>query len=196
MTPPLTEQEIRALLEWALAGGTGTSSKAIARAATGDMEGSAYSYPRDPDDLGRCLRLIARVPACRAAVDALGAAYPCTPWPFLAEAWDTLAETMDAEVGLEGQRGDRAPCTYAMMKAAEQRWELLRKAQEEEDKRLRPINEAPRDGTLIHASGPHDEDIPVRWSAWGGGSWAREDMSHTYIAPDGFTHWARKGGAA
>lgn len=66
---------------------TGMSSKSLAREAAGIPE-REISHPHDTADLGRCLRLIARIPEVRAAVDGLAAkdAY----WKALAPEWDRL----------------------------------------------------------------------------------------------------------
>lgn len=79
--------DLRALVEWALGDGTGSSSKALARETAG-LPTTRHSSPSDTGDFGRCVRLIAAVPAARAAVDRL--AQREARWGLLAAEWDSL----------------------------------------------------------------------------------------------------------
>lgn len=85
--------DLRALIEWALGEDTGVSSKALARETAGMPSGRNRS-PSDTADFGRCVRLIAAVPAARAAVDRLAEREP--RWALLAAAWDDLTERYQA----------------------------------------------------------------------------------------------------
>lgn len=82
----MTDELNSRVREWLNGSDTGSSSIALAREAAG-MGGDA-AHPHDGSDLGRCLRLIARIPEVRGAVDTLAAkdAY----WKALAPEWDTL----------------------------------------------------------------------------------------------------------
>lgn len=88
----LSETDTHKIAFWALGTDTGMSSKNVARAAMG-LPVEPYTYPRDGDDLGRCLRLIEFCPAAKAGVDAL--ANISGPWKRLASRWDEL-EAMHA----------------------------------------------------------------------------------------------------
>lgn len=48
------------------------------------------STPRDSDDLGRCLRLLAAFPEFRARLPDVAAAYPCSAWPKIIAQWEQL----------------------------------------------------------------------------------------------------------
>ena len=85
----MAEDVARKIALWMSGNGVGNSSKAIASATLGAVS-TRDDYPRDGDDLGRCLRLIEMVPECRAGVDMLAAV--SGPWKRLAAEWDTLAE--------------------------------------------------------------------------------------------------------
>lgn len=95
--------------EWLNGTDTGSSSRALAHEAAG-MTGDT-SHPHDPSDLGRCLRLIARVPEARAAVDALAEKNPY--WKALAPEWDNLKALYISE--MDDPKGGRK--TYAAMRA-------------------------------------------------------------------------------
>lgn len=101
------------VIDWLASGETGNSSKSLAF----EYLGSAYSRidaPHDPSDLGRCLRLIDKVPAVRKAVDALALKHP--RWAIAAKAWDEMAQSMENEVGIDWSKGKRATKTYNLMK--------------------------------------------------------------------------------
>lgn len=94
---------------------TGLSSMALAAAFLG-VKGLDPDHPTDPSDLGRCLRLIALVPAVRGCVDTL--AGRSRQWAALAAIWDDLADLMEAEVGIDWRKGGRAYKTYDAMQKA------------------------------------------------------------------------------
>src|SRR5688572_24935346 len=74
--------------QWLLSGrDTGTSSKAI----VAFMEGQPIdptSYPRDPSDLGRCIRLLEIAPEYRPLLKSMRVVSP--EWARLVERWDEL----------------------------------------------------------------------------------------------------------
>ena len=91
---------------------TGLSSRTICRV----MMGHPLRYgstPRDPADLGRCIRLLDRFPAWRDRLGEVAARYP--EWRGLVEQWPALEESYRREL----PTGD-APETYALMKAIEE----------------------------------------------------------------------------
>src|SRR5579875_546641 len=82
---PMTEIERAA--EWLLSDDTGLSSMAIVARMLGARHGH-FPYPHDPSDLGRCLRLLERIPEWRARLGEMTAASP--EWAALIGAWDEL----------------------------------------------------------------------------------------------------------
>lgn len=107
----------RAALEWVTGDDTGASSKAIwTHMVCGNAGGSVWgaSYPLDPADLGRCLRLLQRVPEWNARMHEMASYSP--EWRALVAAWPNLAAEMDREVGIDWRKGRTAPQTYASMK--------------------------------------------------------------------------------
>ena len=101
------------VIEWLAADDSGMSSKALAFEFLGTSSGDSHSTPLDLADLGRCLRLIDKVPAVRACVDSLATKF--ASWAKMAPAWDMLAETMKDEVGIDWSKGRSAPVTYKAM---------------------------------------------------------------------------------
>lgn len=71
-------------------------------------------YPLDPSDLGRILRLLELVPEWKPRVPELAALSP--EWKALVGRWDDIVSLMDSEVGFFGERGDRAPRAYALIR--------------------------------------------------------------------------------
>lgn len=101
------------ILQWLASNDTGESSKNIAFEYLGERMRVKSFAPLDPDDLGRCLRLIKAIPECRAAVDSLGKQYE--KWAIAARHWDELAALMESEVGIDWSKGRFADRTYAAM---------------------------------------------------------------------------------
>lgn len=105
---------MRAVLAWqGEYGNVGTSSKTIAYRALGiplDHE----SHPHDPDDLDRCLRLLALIPELRATLPAMREASP--QWAALIDRWGEIERSHLDEVGLGWSKGRRAMKTYALMR--------------------------------------------------------------------------------
>ncbi len=105
--------ERRALM-WLSGRDSGMSSVAICHHMLGMK--SDGSFPWDPADLGRCLRLLERFPEWKPRIGEM-ARYSHT-WAALAARWDELAAMMENEVGIDGSKGKRAPLTYAAMNDA------------------------------------------------------------------------------
>jgi hypothetical protein len=105
----------RALL-WLAGGDSGMSSEAICYHMLGMK--SDGSFPLDPSDLGRCLRLLELFPEWKPRMGEM--ARYSAQWAALVERWDELAEMMADEVGIGWSKGNgkRAPRTYAAMKDA------------------------------------------------------------------------------
>lgn len=104
------------VLKWMMSGDTGISSKSICAHMT-DTESKDYgSYPSDPSDLGRCLRLLELFPEWKARITEM-AKYG-TGWIGLVAKWDELAQMMADEVGIDWSKGRSAPLTYEAMQAA------------------------------------------------------------------------------
>lgn len=110
-------------LEWFAGDDTGLSSKAILRKCFGMDDNANYrfsNHPYDPCDLGRCLRMLRKMPWARDGIRLLALEFPA--WAWLLAEWDALAACMANEVGIDWSHGERAPVTYAYMQ------ELLTKA--------------------------------------------------------------------
>ena len=106
----------RRLAEWFGSRDTGLSSKCIALfLAAGVVEEA--NVPHDPSDLGRCLRLLARIPEWKSRISELKSIGGL--WPTYAARWDEMAESMADEVGIDWSKGREAPKTYDLMKRVE-----------------------------------------------------------------------------
>lgn len=95
---------------------TGISSQAIMAKMLGGKP-EAGSYPSDPADLGRCLRLLERIPEWKARIGEM--ATVGFVWAALVARWDELRQSMEGEVGIDWSRGKKAPKTYDLMKKIE-----------------------------------------------------------------------------
>jgi hypothetical protein len=121
----MDEHTLRAM-EWVSGADTGLSRKCIWHAMTGvpyqDRDWACGSYPVDPDDFGRCYRLLVRFPQWRQRLSEVGRAHPKV-WPQLVEAWDELTRLYEEEVGVGWDRsahyGKRAPRLYARIREIE-----------------------------------------------------------------------------
>ena len=107
--PPVTPDE------WAMGRDTGTSSLTIYAAITGKRSPrngyNRFDIPHDPDDFGRCYRLLKLFPTWRTLLAKTISI--CPEWePFVA-AWDELTELYELEV--PNHKGS-APKLYARMK--------------------------------------------------------------------------------
>jgi hypothetical protein len=106
------------LAAWSASGDTGVSSKAIAAQMTGAENSGwlCWEHPHDPDDLGRCLRLLALFPEWRVRIGEMAARGP--GWAGLAARWDEIAAAMAEEVGIAWEKGTAAAKTYTLMRDA------------------------------------------------------------------------------
>ncbi len=114
MPPAITDEGTRdAVFRWLAGHDRGASSECIAFTALGVH--CEPRHPLDPADLGRCLRLLARVPVLQAGF-AERMRGVSLPWALLVAAWDELAALMEEEVGIAWSKGGTAPRTYARMR--------------------------------------------------------------------------------
>ena len=82
--------------EWYRGFDTGTSSKAIYRQMQRFPQLDPHSWPRDPDDFGRCYRLLALAPEWRARIVEMAQHGP--EWRALGLAWDELTALYEEEL--------------------------------------------------------------------------------------------------
>jgi hypothetical protein len=101
-------------MEWLQSGDTGLSSKAICAYMLGGAAIAEHDYPRDPADLGRCLRLLEKVPEWKPRIPEM--ARFGAVWKGLAERWGDLDSSMREEVGINWEKGKSAARTYELMK--------------------------------------------------------------------------------
>ena len=107
------------LAEWLVGRDTGSSSKAIMLWLSAGVKDETWgaSTPSDPSDLGRCLRLLERIPEWKPRIGEMAEAGG--EWPTYVEYWQKMADSMEAEVGIHWEKGQSAPKTYALMKAVQ-----------------------------------------------------------------------------
>lgn len=90
-TPQTSAQtEMKRALQWVFGNDTGQSSMTIAAVMLNLPPASINrpSIPYDAGDLGRCLRLLERLPEWRARLDEVASAFP--QWRPLVENWTEL----------------------------------------------------------------------------------------------------------
>lgn len=104
-------------IEWLFSGDTGSSSKAICAHMLGIKNRDMHSYPSDPSDLGRCLRLLRLIPEWAKRINEMGEYSP--GWSGLVEKWEDIAQIMQDEVGIDWEKGRAAPLTYDAMHLAQ-----------------------------------------------------------------------------
>lgn len=112
-------------IDWIASGDTGLSSETIWSVMMGAQQVRGYrrgAYPLDPDDFGRCYRLLSRIPEWRPRLPEVADRYPFV-WCGLVESWDELTALYEEEVGTGHQRyahfGKRAPRLYTRMREIE-----------------------------------------------------------------------------
>lgn len=107
--------ELRAA-RWACGNDTGASSTTLCLYMLGMPPTRPwYDYPHDPDDLGRCLRLLETIPEWKSRI---GEMAECGPyWAALASDWERVADEMAEEVGIDWSKGRSAPRAYALMRS-------------------------------------------------------------------------------
>lgn len=104
------------VIEWFASGDNGSSSESIVFHMTGCERGACFSYPSDPSDLGRCLRLLARLPEWELRMAEMAQYGP--GWAGIVSRWNEIKQSMIDEVGIDWSKGKSAPKTYNLMKLA------------------------------------------------------------------------------
>lgn len=95
--------------EWLDGRDTGTSSLSIFSAINGyPLSAEQFDIPHDPDDFGRCYRLLNLVPSYRMQLSKVSA--ECPAWKPFVDAWDELASLYEEE-----SPSGRAPNLYSRM---------------------------------------------------------------------------------
>lgn len=111
-----TQVELKKAFRWLFSRDTGMSSKAIlGHMMAGVSDGS---YPHDPSDLGRCLRLLEIFPQWKERIPEMAKYGPV--WTVYARHWPDLQKSMEEEVGIGWEKGRKAPKTYELMHRLEQ----------------------------------------------------------------------------
>lgn len=96
-------------MAWVTNGDTGTSSLTIWSVFTGrPSPHKRYDIPHDPDDFGRCYRLLKVMPSWLGRLGEVAAVYPA--WAPFVKAWDELTRLYEEELP-----SGRAPKCYARM---------------------------------------------------------------------------------
>lgn len=107
--------DLTKVIAWFSGGDTGMSSKALAaHMTTGKCDGS---YPSDPADLGRCLRLLEMFSEWKPRIGEM-AKYGGV-WRAYADRWEDMAQSMRDEVGIDWSKGRSAEKTYDLMRRIE-----------------------------------------------------------------------------
>ena len=110
--PGLSDGAVR----WPASGARGISSETMFTVLTGvdALAGEHGGHPHDPEDLDRCLKLLAAVPELRPLLPKMAG---CSPqWAALIEHWDEIEHSHLDEVGLGWTKASSAPMTYALMR--------------------------------------------------------------------------------
>jgi len=95
--------------QWAKGRDTGTSSMTIYSVMMGVPVDRA-DVPHDPDDFGRCYRLLQLFPAWKTRLDEVAARYPA--WRSLVQEWDALESLYE-----DALRSDSGAALYARLQA-------------------------------------------------------------------------------
>ena len=110
-------EDYQRVIAWLIGDDTGMSSMVICAHMCGVEPTDAYFAPSDPDDLGRCLRLLEKFPDWKPRIHELAKYGPA--WEARVNHWDYLAVMMADEVGIDWSKGNVAHRTYDAMKATE-----------------------------------------------------------------------------
>lgn len=117
--PVWQEPKPKSEMEWLAGRDTGTSSKTIFAAATGiRMDRHDLDIPYDPDDFGRCYRLVRLFPRMRPTEPIIRRhlLHICPAWAPFIDAWDQMVELWEEE-SLSGQ----CPKLYELMQQLRKR---------------------------------------------------------------------------
>lgn len=111
----MTRNEQKAM-EWLNSHDTGISSESMVYAALGLTPSRDWDAPYDPSDLGRCLRMLEKLPWVREKAFSGSALTGHRRWKIAIAHWDEMARMMADEVGISWEKGQSAPKTYEFMK--------------------------------------------------------------------------------
>jgi len=108
---------MKGLIEWLACGERGLSSNTMVTHLIGINAMAGWTggmcYPHDPDDLGRCRKLVEQVPEIREKFEDMSS---CSPeWAGLVASWEELCSLMDSEAPDWWYGKGRAPETYRRM---------------------------------------------------------------------------------
>jgi len=110
----VTYDELLAAFRWRNGDDTGHSSVMLLNAAMGErLDDDIFhetSFPHDPGDFARCLRLIEQLPWVERGLPVVAARYP--QWFALVERWVEIAESYRGEVAT-----GNCPRTMALMQS-------------------------------------------------------------------------------
>lgn len=84
-----------AALEWLYGTDVGMSALTIHGVMTGRADSVKMHLPSDADDLGRCIRLLDRIPEWQSRIGEVGEVFP--PWRRLVDDWERLVKMYAAE---------------------------------------------------------------------------------------------------
>ena len=107
--PPVMATDGMGLTKWLASDDVGMSSKYMASVLAPTPWQQEFRYPHDPDDFGRCYRLLRAVPELRA--NSMRLAQCPAPWPQLHAEWLKLEALYEQELP-----ANRAPKLYDEMK--------------------------------------------------------------------------------
>lgn len=112
----MTQTIERRAMAWFASDDTGTSSMTLARHMLGmpHNDGFGICEPADGGDLGRCLRLLAKIPEWEPRVPEL--ANLSHTWAALVPHWERLKTLLIEETGPDFDRTKSAPRTYQLIR--------------------------------------------------------------------------------
>jgi len=94
---------------WIVGGDTGTSSETIWAVMMGVPRKRGADVPYDPDDFGRCYRLLKLMPEWRPRLPEVAAAYPRSAWGQLVDRWDEMTALYERVIGPRGNAWHKGP---------------------------------------------------------------------------------------
>ena len=106
----ITQQQV---IKWLCNGRVGMSSKCMAMWLAFGERAEGGFCPADPDDLDRCLKLLAAAPGLRPLIPKMAEVSP--QWAALVPRWDEVEASHLEEVGLGWTKARSAPKTYDLM---------------------------------------------------------------------------------
>jgi hypothetical protein len=107
--------ETTPFLKWILGPDTGISSKTIWAVMMGAIEAGrpfGYDIPHDPDDFGRCYRLLEKFPEWKPRLKEVAEKFP--EWGPMVREWDKMTALYEEELPT-----GEAPKLYSLMKKLE-----------------------------------------------------------------------------